>query len=381
MFCFELCTNIRMEEYMCSIEDLYNNLLTQRELLKIDHRNLIIWGMGPVSTLYINAFSLNKIDVYAFTGDDWKEKKGEYQGVKVISPDEIKQVDNPLVLICVRKKTTKDEIVNSFSEEIESIGIDEYFFMKYAEELRDNYYAFDEDSSRKLYLELIQKRIEFDSNMLELFTPNPYFAIEQMRETNSNEVFVDMGAYVGDTLEQYLFMKSGFFNKYYAFEPDEGNFKAMNYRIERLCREWNFSNNKIIPVYAGVGEKTTEGFFSESDNNHLSSHICDSCDEGAIRTQIYSIDDYFKEIQVSFLKADIESYELYMLKGAKKVIERDQPKLAVTIYHNGSDMIKIMSFLRNLNVDYQFRIRHHSTITDETVLYAFASTSKSVYKK
>lgn len=51
---------------------------------------------------------------------------------------------------------------------------------------------------------------------------------------NAREIFVDCGAYVGDTMEQYLGIKEGVFNEIYAFKPYPGNVIALSKRAERL---------------------------------------------------------------------------------------------------------------------------------------------------
>jgi hypothetical protein len=93
--------------------------------------------------------------------------------------------------------------------------------------------------------------------------------------------------------------------------------------------------------------------------------------ETAKGVKIYALDDYFKEQRTSFIKADIESYELDMLHGAQLVIKRDKPLLAVCMYHNASDMFTIPLFVKELHKEYRLKIRHHTYGFLETVLYAY----------
>jgi hypothetical protein len=93
--------------------------------------------------------------------------------------------------------------------------------------------------------------------------------------------------------------------------------------------------------------------------------------DGTEEIPLYALDDYFKEQKVSFIKADIESYELDMLRGAESIIKRDKPLLAVCIYHNASDMYTIPLFIKELNNNYKLKIRHHTYSLLDTVLYAY----------
>ena len=42
---------------------------------------------------------------------------------------------------------------------------------------------------------------------------------------------------------------------------------------------------------------------------------------------------------------DIEGKKMYTLRGAQKLIKEKKPKLAISIYHNDSDMIEILQFI------------------------------------
>ena len=73
------------------------------------------------------------------------------------------------------------------------------------------------------------------------------------------------------------------------------------------------------------------------------------------------------------IKMDIEGSELEALKGSKKVIQRDKPRLAICIYHKPEDMTEIPLYIKELVPEYKLYIRHHSNAGTETVLYAVMS--------
>ena len=77
--------------------------------------------------------------------------------------------------------------------------------------------------------------------------------------------------------------------------------------------------------------------------------------------------------EVTFIKMDIEGAELKALKGAKNIILRDKPKLAISIYHKPEDIVEIPLFIKELVPEYKLYIRHYSNDSIETVLYAVIS--------
>ena len=106
-------------------------------------------------------------------------------------------------------------------------------------------------------------------------------------------------------------------------------------------------------------------------NAQLGSHVVEEEAAGDNNMlSIYKLDDLFEKEHIGFLKADIESHEMDMLRGGIHVIKRDRPKIAVCIYHSCSDMYRILSYLRKELTDYHFDVRHHSSSYCETVLYA-----------
>jgi hypothetical protein len=73
-----------------------------------------------------------------------------------------------------------------------------------------------------------------------------------------------------------------------------------------------------------------------------------SLDDWAVREKIE---------KVSFLKIDVEGYDLKTLLGAKELLRRFRPKIAVTTYHDPNHAEKIHRFLTGLNLGYRTRVK------------------------
>ena len=59
----------------------------------------------------------------------------------------------------------------------------------------------------------------------------------------------------------------------------------------------------------------------------------------------------------TYLKADLEGYEMTMLAGAVHVIRTHRPKVAITTYHREQHVQEIADFLRSLVPTYQIRVK------------------------
>ena len=87
------------------------------------------------------------------------------------------------------------------------------------------------------------------------------------------------------------------------------------------------------------------------------------------KIRIKKLDNYIEE-QPTFIKMDIEGYELEALKGAEKILKTLKPKLAICIYHKEMDFYEIPLYLKSIVPEYKFKIRQHYDALYDTVLYA-----------
>lgn len=294
-------------------------------------------------------------------------------GVEIISPDKIKErCSNPVVLISSANFKACSEIMKCLDRmEIANYHtIDAVVWGRHVDELLFVYDMLESQYSKELFVEIILSRIEGKEIPEKYVTDNEYFAGRNFRLRNPREVFVDCGAYVGDTVEQYLYTKAGVFGEIYVFEPEAGNVNALSVRTERLEREWN-AEGKIHIINGAVGREAGE-LFVTNEAGGLAARVTDvMSDNGSEhKIRVYAIDSFFKDIPVGFLKADVEGSELDVLEGAAETIKKHKPLLTICIYHQSADLYKIPLFIKGLYEDYQIDIAHHYYDYTDTVLYA-----------
>jgi len=196
-----------------------------------------------------------------------------------------------------------------------------------------------------------------------------YFHPPEFHATFS-ENFVDAGAFTGDTLEKFIVENLGTFQSVYAFEPGARQFKALNKRINRIKEEWAIDENKIHLIQKGLGGEKTVSIFSEESNDAMSHSFSENNLSGN-KLQIVTLDEELAEKNITFIKSDIEGMDLQMLSGAKNIILKNRPKLAISCYHYPTDLLNMINFIGNCNLDYKFKLRHHANVIGDYVLYAY----------
>lgn len=186
------------------------------------------------------------------------------------------------------------------------------------------------------------------------------------------EIFVDAGAYVGDSLERFVWSVNGVFRHIYAFEPGKAQFEAMQKRVNRLVSEWAIKPESISMVNKGISSKS--GVVRVDDGVNLTQTKIENCSTGyeideSVKVKTISLDEYFNGEKFTFLKVDVEGSESDLLSGAQKSIAEHHPRIALSVYHYPTDIFLLPQQCVQANSDYIFSLGHHSSRLMETVLY------------
>jgi len=176
-----------------------------------------------------------------------------------------------------------------------------------------------------------------------------------------DEVFVDGGAFDGDTIKYLLHPQAAFSGRIIAFEPDPTNYKKlMQYALSLppLIRE----KLKVYP-YA-LGDRRTKVRFDAQG-------MASSCvGTGDFEVEEVALDEILTGIKPTYIKMDIEGAEVAALLGARTIIKRDQPVLAICVYHQQGHLWQIPMLIQSFSEQYRFFLRPHDFEGWDLVCYA-----------
>lgn len=221
------------------------------------------------------------------------------------------------------------------------------------------YQKLSDDTSRRTLENVLRGRLSGEWKYFrDVYAENQYFA-DDIVKLNQQEVFLDIGAYIGDTAESIAKMTGGNYNKIYCFEPDKKCLAILRKNMEK------YENIEIVEK--GAWNKHEKMLFQE-DSEHGSSAI--GHDTG-YEIEVDCIDNCIEEnVCVTHIKMDIEGAELQGLQGAKRTIQTHKPKLAICVYHKNEDILDISNYILSIVPEYRLYLRHHNISGTETVLYA-----------
>ena len=170
-------------------------------------------------------------------------------------------------------------------------------------------------------------------------------------------VFVDVGAFTGDTIFN-MFHRGFTFKRVLALEPDPMNFPDLVKTVKRIG----------VPASAlavGAGPETDVLCFRASGT---SASLLDAA--GDTHVQVQRLDDLLIGQRADYVKMDIEGSELGALQGLADTISYQAPALAISVYHKPTDLTVIPAYLMELRPDYRFYLRTYAQSSFDTVLYA-----------
>lgn len=232
------------------------------------------------------------------------------------------------------------------------------FFSEHAQELKTVYDSLEDDRSRSVFENMLKYRATGNKKYLrksvEKGVVHQYLVPEL--QFSEHEVIVDCGAFSGDTANLFYARIPGC--KVIALEPDETNFEG----LQKLDLEG------LKPIKCGVWSEDTTLSFLPNDVDPGGGAISDS---GNITIETKALDNLPECQSATYIKMDVEGAELEALKGARKIIKKNKPKLAICIYHKPQDFFEIPLYIRELRPDYKLFVYHHAPDGRwETVVYA-----------
>ncbi|GLR26167.1 FkbM family methyltransferase [Limnobacter litoralis] len=169
------------------------------------------------------------------------------------------------------------------------------------------------------------------------------------------EVFVDAGGFDGDTTALFI-QHDPDHRQIYFVEPSPINMTAAQVRLASTSARLQW-----LPV--GLSSEAGELRFNAGEGSASAvGHSGDTC------IHVDTLDSLVAE-PVSFIKMDLEGWELHALAGCRRHIEQDRPKLAIAVYHDASHFREVARVVLGWNPHYKVRLRHYTQGWSETVMF------------
>lgn len=328
------------------------------QTLKESDLPTVLYGMGLGAEKVMANLQQQDIEVRDVFASDEFVRGHYFKGFKVMKYSEIcEKYDDFNVVLCFASH------IDSVIEKIEQINKEHtvyapdvpvaggglfcrQFVKEHEKEFDFAFHQLADEESRRVYLDIINFKISGKIEYLLRSFGEKEEVYQNLLQLNTNENILDLGAYDGDTIREFLSFTGGRYQSITALEPDKKNFKKLLKNTDTLknikCLNmgaWNQKDTLIFSTKAGR-------------NSRLSA-------EGE-QVKVTDIDSL--NIPATFIKMDIEGSELKALDGMKQTIKNNHPKLYVCAYHRNEDLYSLPAKILETDSSYKIYFRHSKYI-------------------
>ena len=249
------------------------------------------------------------------------------------------------------------------------------------------YDLLEDDLSKQIYIEFLNSKMTGSMFSLQKLTDGDTFFDQQLLGScSSDDVYVDAGAYTGDTLCRFIAYSGLRYKKAILFEADEANFCALK----------NFVDYGVVPHTQLINcalwsEKTEKNFYTLKDNHNLhfgSPNLFNDFNEIADNTSLFAsekqntsaisqkvetvtLDSVLQSESPTIMKINALAADLPILEGSIQTLKRCLPNIILEYGVRPEYILAEVELLHGLNLGYRFYLRQKSIFGDnKTVLYA-----------
>jgi FkbM family methyltransferase len=348
--------------------------------------SLVLFGAGNLGRRALDGLRELGIEPIAFADNSPALRNGDINGVRVLSPGDAVRAfgDSATFVITIwrgeavdRMHDRRRQLLDLGCSRITTFGelfwkYPETFVPHYAIDLPSKVHreadsvlaAYDlwaDDESRREYVAQVRWRMLMDFDGLPAPVEHDIYFPDDLVELQPHEVFVDCGAFDGDTLQGFVGRRGSSFERAICFEPDPGSFEKLNRYVRSLPTG---IRDKVETHQLAVGARREKVYFDAMGT------ASSSVGAGTVEVECVTLDEVLQETGPTLVKMDIEGAELDALEGARRTISRSAPMLAVSAYHRQDHVWRVPLLVRSMSDEYRFFLRPYLAEGWDLVCYA-----------
>ena len=363
-------------------EEFLNKLVnTERnknvfEEMKESQLPLIMFGGGSMSYSIRKLLRKEHIEVAACWIDNCSENES-IDGIPVLNLEMIKKRYNKINVVFGHSKYELEDIImeeNPFINKCYCLvnvcygqwkAITYDFVRDHVNEYIDTYELLEDEMSKECMIAYLNCKLEEDYRFLlpvcqeiSTYFDNPFFTISE------NEDYVDIGAYNGDTIREFLQSVQSYSN-IYGIEPENKSFDELVAYVKN-------NNLECIELHnCGCWDSDTVLKLKKDEE---SSTIAQNGDEEIneyIYIDTYMLDSLLKNRTVTLVKINFLNGVVETLKGAKEILNKQKPRLIITVGFDEWGIINIPQIIKEINPEYKMGLRYAAAMPARLILFAY----------
>ena len=322
------------------------------ERLKNEKFPILLWGTGNGADKILAELSSLGISVSGVFASDGFVRERTFAGFPVLSLSAAEEKFGDFVAL-FSFGSSRPEVLSNIKNvmrrhtllapEVPVCGPSEIFNLDFArrhsEKIREVYSLLADEKSRETFRETLLFKLDGEIERLFRCETSPE-EIFQLLDFKNGSSFLDLGAYNGDTVREFVGLVPDF-SAITAVEPDPKSFKKLQ----------TVENEKIRLVNAAVSDTVGTVLFNTKASRGS------TLGEGSPIPSV-SVDSLAESGSFDYIKFDVEGAELLAILGAEKTILRDKPKMRIAAYHKSEDYFTLPLAVHKIRPDYKIYMRH-----------------------
>lgn len=331
-------------------------MITVWEKAQSTEKPVLIYGTGNGADKIIDELDKLNVKISGIFASDGFVRSRTFRGFPVINYSEAKEKYGDFLTL-ISFGSQRPEVLENFrkiAQERETYSVDvpvygdnifnRDFYEKHKDEIEKVRSMLCDEKSRQTYDNIISFKLTGDMNLLFNCEISKDEAYKNILHLSDDEIYLDLGAFNGDTVEEFISHVSSY-RKIYAAEPDRKNFSKLLKNTEIL------SNIETFNVCISDSDGRIR-FSSDGGRNG-------KADNKGIFIDSLTVDSIIGENDVTYIKFDVEGLEKEALTGSSETIKRCKPKMLVSCYHRSEDIFTLPLLVKSIRDDYRVYIRHN----------------------
>ena len=335
-------------------------LSTCWEQLQKTNKPVVMYGMGNGADHILRYLDQMGVPVQEFFASDRFVRGHSFHGRRVKKLSEIQAQYEDFVIVtafAVQDEPTMaaiqrlDQQYELYAPDVPVAGenlFDQTFLAAHLAEVQAVDALWADEGSRRVYRDLIAYKLTGKLSYLVPTASSRQEVFSNLLQLGPKEFYADLGAYNGDTIEEFLQYTGGRFAGVYGMEPDPKNYRKLCERAERLGI---FHDDRVsLWNLAAWDDRDVLTFAPRAGRN---SAVADS----GRRIEADSLDNLLGKAPLTFLKMDVEGSEARAILGSANAIRRHKPKLMISAYHRSEDLFALPLQIQRIQPGYRFYLR------------------------
>lgn len=321
---------------------------------------IVLYGMGDGADKVMAAFARYHIPIAGVMASDAFVRGQSFGGFTVKKESDLSRELGdftvalcfasrlPAVMAAVKALAARRRVLVPPMPVAGNVLFDAAFIARHAADMQAAYALLADEQSKSVYENVLRFYHTGALPLLDAVTTDKDEAFEAILRLTADETYVDIGAYNGDTVDEFLHYTGGAYRQIIALEPNAKNFAKLRTRCDGMPRTqlWQL---------AAWNESATLLFSAAAGRNSAAA-------AQGVPTQAAAADSLLGGAAVTYIKADVEGADAEALLGLRQTLRRHKPKLNIAAYHRFEDIFRLPLLIKEINPDYQIYLRHHPYI-------------------